>query len=305
MNGFINVLKPPGMSSHDVVSRMRRLTGISKVGHTGTLDPGAAGVLLVCCGHATRLIEYLDHQKTYRAEITFGMTSSTGDSFGELTAGEIPGGFSKESLQDIITYFTGEISQVPPMTSAVRHRGRKLYQLAREGVVVERRARTVVIHSLEVAGWYSDSGMPRALLDISCSAGTYIRTLCQDMGEKLGCGAYMSFLLRTGVGDYTVSSSLTLEELEQMAREDRLAEAVIAVEKALSFLPAVQLKEGACKPVCSGATLYPPGIKYAPEDISEGDLVALDWNGQYVAVARAAFDERDRLCFRPEKVIAG
>jgi tRNA pseudouridine55 synthase len=304
MNGLINVLKPPGLSSHDVVNRIRRLAGMSKVGHTGTLDPGAAGVLLVCCGHATRLIEYLDHHKRYRAEITFGMTSSTGDSFGQLAAGEA-GGLSEERLREILPLFTGEISQVPPMTSAVRHQGKKLYELARAGRVVERRARAVQIHSLAVAGWYKDPERPRALLDISCSAGTYIRTLCQDIGEKLGCGAYMSFLLRTGVGDHTIGSSLTLEELDQMAREGRLGEALAAVERVLSFLPAVGLKEGACRSVCSGATLFPPGVKDAPGGIGEGDLVALEWEGRYVAVARAFIDDNKRLCFRPEKVIAG
>ncbi|HBV98848.1 MAG: hypothetical protein JL50_12010 [Peptococcaceae bacterium BICA1-7] len=303
MNGLINVLKPPGMSSHDVVNRLRHLTGTKKVGHTGTLDPGAAGVLLTCCGKATRLIEYLNHNKKYRAEITFGMSSSTGDSFGELIPGDIPEDFSMARLIGAIPGFTGDISQVPPMTSAVRHQGKKLYQLARAGKIVERQARTVKIYSLELARWYQEPVRPRALLDISCSAGTYIRTLCQDIGEQIGCGAYMSFLLRTAVGDYALSSAYTLEELDGMSREGRLQEALISVEKALSFMPAVQLKEGACKPVCSGATLFPPGIKHAPEGIGEGGLAALEWEGRYVAVARASFDERERLCFKPEKVI--
>jgi len=303
MNGLICVLKPPGMSSHDVVNRLRLLTGTKKVGHTGTLDPGAAGVLLVCCGKATRLIEYLNHNKKYRAEITFGMSSSTGDSFGELTPGDMPGDISMARLLDTIPSFTGDISQVPPMTSAVRHQGKKLYELARAGKVVERQARPVKIYSLEMARWYQDPGRPRALLDISCSAGTYIRTLCQDIGEKMGCGAYMSFLLRTAVGEYAIANAHTLEELDHMAREGRLQEAVTGVERALSFLPEVKINEGALKPVCSGATLYPPGIKEAPGDIGEGGLAALEWDGRYVAVARAAYDDRGRLCFKPEKVI--
>ncbi|MCL5058091.1 MAG: tRNA pseudouridine(55) synthase TruB [Actinobacteria bacterium] len=303
MNGLISVLKPPGMSSHDVVNRLRSFTGTKKVGHTGTLDPGAAGVLLVCCGRATRLIEYLDHNKKYRAEITFGMTSSTGDSFGELTPGDMPGDFSMERLLDTIRGFTGEISQVPPMTSAVRHQGKKLYELARAGKVVERRARPVKIYSLEMARWYQDPRRPRALLDISCSAGTYIRTLCQDIGEKMGCGAYMSFLLRTGVGDYAIADAHTLEELNHLTREGRLQEAVISVERALAFLPEVRINEGTLKPVCSGATLYPPGIKDSPGGIGEGALAALEWEGRYVAVARAAYDDRGRLCFKPEKII--
>ncbi|MFZ5642390.1 MAG: tRNA pseudouridine(55) synthase TruB [Bacillota bacterium] len=303
MNGFVNVLKPTGMSSHDVVNRIRHLFGIKKVGHTGTLDPGAAGVLLICCGKATRLIEYLEHDKEYRAEITFGTVSSTGDAFGELKEKEIPGNFSEELLKAIIPCFIGEISQIPPMTSAVRHGGKKLYELARAGRVVERQARTVKIHKLEVVKWFQGPEKPRALLDITCSAGTYIRTLCQDIGEKAGCGAYMSFLLRTGVGSYPVAGSHTLEELEGLSESGRLAQCLITIEEALSFFPVVEMKEGSLKSICSGAALYPPGIKSVPENIGERDMVVLNHDGKYVAVAMAVADERERIFFKPVKVI--
>lgn len=303
MNGLINVLKTPGMSSHDVVNHIRRLTGIKKVGHTGTLDPGAAGVLLVCCGRATRLIEYLDHDKKYRAEITFGIVSSTGDSFGDLSEREIPGNFSRKLVEDTLSRFTGEISQIPPMTSAVRHQGKKLYQLARQGKVVERQARKVTITDLKMARWHNDSENPRALLDIRCSAGTYIRTLCQDIGEELGCGAYMSFLLRTGVGGYPINRAFTLEELKSLAENGKLYEAAVSVKDALSFFPAVEIKEQALKSVGSGATLYPPGIKYMPSNIKAGDMVILVETENPVAVARAVADEKERLCFKPEKII--
>ena len=303
MNGILNVLKPPGMTSHDVVSFIRRLSGEKKAGHTGTLDPGAAGVLLVCCGRATRLIEYLDHDKQYRAEITFGVVSSTGDSFGELQEREIPAGFSKEAVSAVLPCFTGDISQIPPMTSAVRHQGKKLYELARRGKVVERRSRTVRIYEIRLAGWFHCPDNPRALLDIRCTAGTYIRTLCQDIGEKLGCGAHMSFLLRTGVGDYTIDGAFALEELKILNCGGRLEEAAVSIEEAMSFLPAVEMGEGAVKPVTSGATLHLPGVKKMPGGILEGSLVTLWGGGQILGVARAVLDERGRMGFRPEKII--
>lgn len=303
MDGILNVLKPPGMTSHDVVSFIRRLSGEKKAGHTGTLDPGAAGVLLVCCGKATRLIEYLGHDKRYRAEITFGVVSSTGDSFGDLMEREIPAGFSKEAAASVLPFFTGEISQVPPMTSAVRHQGKKLYELARQGKVVERRPRTVKIYEIRLARWFHGPGRPRAILDIRCSAGTYIRTLCQDIGEKLGSGAYMSFLLRTGVGDYTIDGASALEELKTLKCGGRLEEAAVSIEEALSFLPAVEVGEGAVKPVSSGATLHSPGVKKMPGGIREGSLVTLRGGVKILGVARAVLDERGRIGFRPEKII--
>lgn len=303
MNGLFNILKPPGMTSHDVVDYVRRLVGIKKAGHTGTLDPGAAGVLLLCCGNATRIIEYLDQDKEYRAEITFGASSSTGDAFGELTSGEIPLGFSKKMVDETISGFTGEVSQVPPMTSAVRHRGKKLYELARQGKVVERSARTVNIYSIEVARWCEDPVSPRALLDVRCSAGTYIRTLCHDIGEKLGCGAYMSFLLRTGAGGHKIDRSVTLEELNDLAGSGELPKVMLSVEDALSFLPVVEIKSEAAKSVGSGAMLYPPGIKSMQGEIREGKMAVLKVTGKLVAIASAVADNNGRICFRPKKVM--
>ncbi|MCL6611903.1 MAG: tRNA pseudouridine(55) synthase TruB [Peptococcaceae bacterium] len=303
MDGLLNVLKPPGMTSHDVVSHIRRLSGIKRVGHTGTLDPGAAGVLLACCGRATRLIEYLDHDKRYRAEITFGASSSTGDAFGELEEREIPSGFSQGLVASVLTSFTGEISQIPPMTSAVRHQGKKLYELARMGKVVDRRARTVKIYEMDMVRWYGGGGRPRALLDVWCSAGTYIRTLCHDIGERIGCGAYMSFLLRTGVGGYSIDRAVSLEELEALSARGRLAEAVIGIEEALSFLPRVEVGEGAVKSVCSGATLHPPGVRTLPVGIREGSLVVLAAGSRVLGLARAEAGGDGRLSFKPEKVL--
>lgn len=304
MDGLVNILKPPGMTSHDVVNYIRRLTGIKRVGHTGTLDPGAAGVLLTCCGSATRLAEYLPSNKKYRAEITFGTVSSTGDSSGEMICRGIFGDFSKDLVEKTLDSFAGDIYQVPPMTSAVRFQGKKLYELARQGKVVEREARKVSIYTLELARWYDDSNNPRALIDISCSAGTYIRTLCEDIGERLGCGAFMSFLLRTGVGSYLINGASTLEELKTLAERGRLSEAVVPKEEMLSFYPALEVNAGAIKAVKSGAPLYLPGVQTMTKGIRLGDTVVLTARGSLLAVAITVADDNGRLFFKPEKVMA-
>lgn len=304
MDGLLNVLKPPGMTSHDVVHYIRRLAGIKKTGHTGTLDPGAAGVLLVCCGRATRLIEYLDHDKRYRAEITFGAVSSTGDSFGDIQEKGIPDGFSREMVEGLLPIFTGPVSQVPPMTSAVRHQGKKLYELARQGKEVERKARTVKIYKIEIVKWYHSKNRPKAIMDIWCSAGTYIRTLCHDIGEKAGGGAYMSFLLRTGVGRYSVGGASTLEELSDLARRGALPEAAESIENALCSFPAVEVNEGAVNSVSSGAILHQPGVEKLNGDVREGCLVTLTSGGRVLAVARTMAGENGRLSFKPEKVLS-
>lgn len=213
MNGIINVLKPVGMTSTDVVRWVLKKTKVDKAGHIGTLDPGAGGVLPICVGKATRLAEYHSEQgKYYRAEITLGISTDTQDAFGQETGRIIP----KVSMKDftsMLEKFVGEIIQVPPMYSAVRKNGKHLYEYARQGLEVARNSRKVTIHKLKMIQWQEDV-FPKALIDIECSKGTYIRTLCQDIGDALGCGAHMSFLLRTKAGRFTIDQALTLEEIE-------------------------------------------------------------------------------------------
>lgn len=299
MNGFINILKPPGMTSHDVVNFIRRLLGVKKVGHTGTLDPGVAGVLLVCIGKATRLIEYLDNTKKYRAEITFGATSSSGDPSGKIEESGVPCQLSREKVDNILSLFKGDINQIPPMTSAVHHKGKKLYELARQGIEVERQSRRVVINSLEITKWY-DGDRPRALLDICCSAGTYIRTLCQDIGAQLGCGAYMSFLLRTGVGDNAIEDSITLEEL--VALNASGANFFKSIEETMGFLPRIEIWEGALKSVSSGVCLFSPGIRSISVMPESDNPVLLMFQGKAIGIGRALSDN-DQISFKPEKIL--
>lgn len=307
MNGFINVLKPPGMTSHDVVNFIRRLLDIKKVGHTGTLDPGAAGVLLICLGGATRLAGFLvDEDKEYRAEITFGITTASGDAFGEVTGEEDASGLTEHEVRSVLPYFHGKITQVPPMTSAIKIKGKKLYELARAGIELDRPGRVVNINSLEFIcgnGW--GTPRPRALMHISCSKGTYVRSLCLDIGSRLGCGAYMSFLVRTGVGHYKISESLTLEEIKALSMKNTLNEKVIDIDQALSQLPAVIVKTGAVPAVLSGSKLYPPGVANLPGGLNEGDRVRLVGPEGFLAVAETSFDPRDieRLIFKPVCVL--
>jgi len=219
MDGIINVLKPVGMTSTDVVRWVLRNTKADKAGHIGTLDPGAAGVLPICIGKATRLAEYHTEQgKTYRAEITLGITTDTQDAFGLETSNAIPKVSQQDFLQTL-DKFKGEIAQIPPMYSAVKKKGKPLYAYARQGVDVPREKRQVTIYSLNMLEWYDDP-YPRALLEIDCSKGTYIRTLCHDIGTELGCGAHMSFLIRLRAGNFYLDSTYTLEEIEEHIKDE-------------------------------------------------------------------------------------
>lgn len=222
MEGIINVLKPPGMTSSDVVVWMRRVLKIKKIGHTGTLDPGVAGVLPLCVGKGTRLAEYITEQgKAYRAEVAFGVTTDTQDAFGKELHQTKPD-LKQSDLERVIPNFMGKLSQIPPMFSAVRKEGKHLYEYARQGLSIERTPREVFIYTLTLVQWY-EGEFPRAILDIECSKGTYIRTICHDLGQALGCGAHMSNLLRVRSGPFKIHESWTLEEIEEAVGKSNYA----------------------------------------------------------------------------------
>lgn len=249
MDGVINVLKPSGMTSSDVVLWLRRVLQTAKVGHVGTLDPGAIGVLPVCVGKATRIAEYLTQQeKLYRAEITFGITTDTQDSYGKVLKTVQPH-FNKADLLEVIPRFLGPIQQFPPMYSAVRHKGKHLYEYARQGFDVKRAARTVNVSRIELLRWLDGKDL-QAVLDIECSKGTYIRTLCHDLGEALGCGAHMSFLLRLCSGPFGIRESWTLEEIGLCVRQNS-ASFLIPVKSCLD-IPRVFLDQERAGAFCNG-----------------------------------------------------
>lgn len=218
MFATINIYKPKGITSHDVVSRLRRIYGIKKIGHLGTLDPLAEGVLPLCIGQATRLIEYFPTDKRYTADVTLGRTTTTLDSEGEeLSSTDCTGlDLSPERLTEILARFTGTIMQQVPLYSAVHVGGKKLYELARQGKEAELPVRETVIYEIRVLDVrLDDPAHPVLVLDVQCGSGTYIRSLARDIGEALGCGAYMSALIRTEHGRFSLKDSVDLEALKQ------------------------------------------------------------------------------------------
>ena len=212
MNGVVIIDKPKGVTSHDVVGMLRKRFSTRRVGHTGTLDPLATGVLPVCIGNATKASEMLMcEKKKYRATFILGKRSDTLDTDGVITE-ERPVTVSKERVAEVINSFVGEIEQIPPMYSAVKKNGKKLYDLAREGVEIEREPRLVKIYSIDIV----DISLPEAVIDVVCSKGTYIRSLCDVIGTRLGCGAVMSELRRTMTAGFTIDEAYTIEELDAL-----------------------------------------------------------------------------------------
>lgn len=232
MDGVIVINKPVGQSSHNLVNFTRRLLNIKKVGHTGTLDPDASGVLPVCIGRGTKAADMLTmSDKAYRAQFVLGMTTDTLDASGEILT-EQPVNVTKEQIADTIRKFIGEIEQIPPMFSAIKKDGKKLYELARAGVTVERKKRKVTIFDIKICD--IDMEKYTVTIDVSCSKGTYIRTLCEDIGMMLGCGAYMNTLVRTKSANFTLDKSYKPEELLLMKESGTLKKAIIPVDKLFS-----------------------------------------------------------------------
>ena len=229
MDGFINVLKPTGLSSHDVVDIVRRIFKQKRVGHAGTLDPAAAGILPVALGRAARLVEYMENaDKSYRAEIAFGYATDTGDVYGDVIESiPCPALPLEEELRRVLGKFVGEIEQTPPAYSAIKVGGQRAYDLVRQGAAVEIPTRTVRIDRLELV--HADAAHARILVDVDCAKGTYIRSLCTDIGAVLGLPATMRFLLRTRVGGFMLADSYTLEELAEV-RETALCDPDTALD---------------------------------------------------------------------------
>ncbi|MFR4969671.1 MAG: tRNA pseudouridine(55) synthase TruB [Lachnospiraceae bacterium] len=212
-DGMINVCKEKGFTSHDVVAKLRGILHQKKIGHTGTLDPDATGVLPVCLGKGTKLCDMItDRDKTYRAVMMLGRTTDTQDISGQILT-EKAVNVDEREVRDVAVSFVGDYMQIPPMYSAIKVDGKKLYELARAGQEVERKARHVVINALNI----TEIQLPYVTMEVSCSKGTYIRTLCQDIGEKLGCGACMTELVRLKVGAFDIAHAWTLAQIQEMA----------------------------------------------------------------------------------------
>ncbi|HPF28996.1 MAG TPA: tRNA pseudouridine(55) synthase TruB [Lachnospiraceae bacterium] len=239
VHGILNVEKEIGFTSFDVVAKLRGILKQKKIGHTGTLDPDARGVLPVCLGNATKLCDMLTEKtKEYEAVMLLGVTTDTLDLSGEVLK-EQPVSVSEEEIRGIINGFLGEQQQIPPMYSALKVDGRRLYELAREGKTIERKSRTITIHRIEIVS----VELPRVTFRVECSKGTYIRSLCQDIGEKVGCGACMESLIRTRSGAFTIENALTLSTIEQMMKSGRIEDAILPMEAIFEELEALHVTE--------------------------------------------------------------
>jgi tRNA pseudouridine55 synthase len=253
--GFLNLNKASGITSHDCVGAVRRLFGLKKVGHGGTLDPEATGVLPIALGRATRLLPYLDPGKAYIAVVRFGLTTRTDDLEGEVLT-HTPTDLTLAAIQTVLPKFQGTIAQVPPAFSAIQVQGQRLYHLARQGQTVTAPTRQVMIHRIEVQGW-QPGPFPELTLGIDCGPGTYIRAIARDLGATLGCGAVLCSLVRTRSGGFCLNHSLTLEAVKQQLDQGTLPLQPVAT--ALDYLPPVQLEADLARRWCLGQKIPPPG----------------------------------------------
>ncbi len=270
MDGIVNIWKPTGLTSHDVVSRVRRATGTRRVGHTGTLDPMAEGVLPICIGKATHAVDFVvAARKTYLATLCLGKTTTTEDSTGEILE-EKPVTCSEEEILAAMASFVGVCHQIPPMYSAVHHEGRRLYDLARQGIVVERKPREVSFFSISPV----EIAAPHVTFLVECSKGAYIRTLCKDIGEKIGCGAHMTALARTECGAFTKENSVLLSDFEEAPASHILDTATV-----FSHLPKVTVNAEDEKRIRNGAVILNP---YK----TEGEYAVFSESGALLCVSR-------------------
>lgn len=305
-HGIINVYKEAGFTSHDVVAKLRGICKQKKIGHTGTLDPDAVGVLPVCLGSGTKLCDMLTGEtKEYIARFRLGMTTDTQDISGKILE-EKEVGVCEEQVKEMLSHFVGELQQVPPMYSALKVGGKKLYELAREGKEVERKARPVTIYELELL----KAEHPEYEIRVVCSKGTYIRTLCHDVGQALSCGAVMTSLVRSRVGEFRLRDAKSLSALQELADQGRLQEAVIPVEEMFHALPAIQVSDGAQKALLNGNQLKrsevlikedTESIGKRPEEfpVDQKEYRVYSFGGRFCAIYRY---EGGRRLFTPVKM---
>lgn len=248
-NGFLNINKPPGITAHDCVSRARKLLGQKRIGHSGTLDPAAVGVLPIAVGHATRLIRFLSEGKTYRATVRFGLRTTTDDLDGETIASQPCEYLAIDEIATLLPLFIGVIQQIPPAYSAIQVQGVRLYELARAGKAVEVPIRTVEVREIEILDW-RPGDFPELDLKIACGTGTYIRAIARDLGDKLGCGATLAKLERTYSNGFELANSMTFEEIAAKIKQSSLI--LVDPEVALAHLPVVSLDLDLAKRWCNG-----------------------------------------------------
>jgi len=299
LDGIINIYKEKGYTSHDVVQILRRLSKQRKVGHTGTLDPEAEGVLPVCFGKATKVVEYIIGQnKQYKARLCLGITTTTEDHTGEIIKRR-PVEYDTERIKTVLQSFIGEYQQIPPMYSAIKVQGKKLYELAREGKEIKREPRTVYIYNIQITKWLFPNQVE---FIVDCSKGTYIRTLCADVGEKLGCGGHMSGLLRTAVGDFSITNSYTLDQLEEKVNTKCWDSVLISIEELFQNYPKVYVTPSADRSLQNGHTIYEKGIDPIRSSPFQENVVCMytstgDFIGLYQGI------QQEYIFYKPVKML--
>lgn len=287
MEGLLIVDKPDGMTSHDVVNRVRRILKTKRVGHTGTLDPFATGVMVILVGQATRLAQFLDKdEKEYEAVIQFGAETDTGDKTGTRTAesnlegDELEARVAAIEWEEVLSKFRGEIMQVPPMYSAKKVDGKKLYELARQGLEIERKAVSVTINTLEVL----DTSRSAVRVRVACSAGTYIRTLAEDIGRAIGLGAHLTGLRRTRAGRFGIEEAITLDDLAEMPEP---GQALLPMAEAVSHLPKMVLNEERAAKTRNGLSSDKSDLKIDAQFVQ-----MIDQTGRLIAIGQFRLDEK-------------
>ena len=294
INGIINVNKPPGITSMDVIRRIRQASGVRRVGHSGTLDPLASGVMVVALGVAARLLEYVtEFNKSYAAKIELGKSTDTYDGEGEILSSELKVMVSDSDVRSAIQTFKGTQSQIPPMHSAIKVNGIKLYDLARKGITIDRAPRLVNLYD----AYISDFKSPELDLQITCSKGFYVRTFANDLGIQLGCGAYLKELVRTSVGKFNIEDSLSLDFIETNLQKNKSKILLQKLETVLDPIPKLRLDFDETKKVQNGISIPAVGNHTAATD--SHIAMALTEKGKLIAVMRLNEEE---LIWKPEKV---
>jgi tRNA pseudouridine55 synthase len=297
INGLLLVDKPAGITSHDVVDRVRRVVGQRRIGHTGTLDPGATGLLVLCLGQATRLSEYLtDLDKVYEGVMRLGIETSSYDLDGEVVAERPVPALDAEAIQAVCNGFVGDILQIPPMMSAVKVGGRRLYKIARQGEVVERQPRPVKVFSYDVLSWTP----PDAGIRVRCGSGTYVRSLCHEAGLLLGCGAVLAALRRTAVGRYNVAQALSADDLGASENVDART---IPMDNALD-LPAVRVDRAREAIVATGGAVLVENHEEGAASVREGLVQIKNASGRLIALG-TAMPSAMGVRVQPKRVFVG
>lgn len=300
-SGVLNINKPSGITSHDVVDAVRKLLKIQRVGHTGTLDPLATGVLPICVGTATKIAQYLTQaDKEYLITMRLGITTDTLDADGRVLTEVKDFTIDSAKLEEVLKGFVGEIQQIPPLFSAKKLHGVRLYRLARRGEEVERRPVTVKVYMLELLAYEH----PFVRFHVRCSKGTYARALCDDIGRALGCGAHLYSLIRTKAGPFDVKDAISLPELEELVKAGRLREALIPLEEALAYLPAVRVLPEATRAILHGGGIPASAVLGFPPGISKGMLVrVLGYRKRLLALAEARLGSEELAGVDPRRMV--